>query len=256
MAQMTKEQLELLETLVDAYWSQSEGQGKETFWFSGALGDAGVTMQHPALVEEERPLDVGDLGELEALGLVAVDWRSEVEGHARPTADGKREVQEQRRMEGAIRTDASVTSNGGSGIGWNDTLPVLKAVVDLYPDAPPGFGVSQDQVNEHLGRPKNDRDTSRKFEMLQRAGYVDGLLETDQTPGPLMAVPTEKALSLLAGWPTSGAAAVEKLLSILDERIEAAPSEQQKGKLRALRDSVIDIGEGVAAEVLVKLMMG
>jgi len=256
MAQMTKEQLALLDMLVDAYWSQSGGQGKETFWFSGALGDAGVTIQHPAFGEEERPLDTGDLGELEALGLVAVDWRSEVEGHARPTADGKREVQEQRRMEGAIRTDSSDTPSGESGIGWNDTLPVLKAVVDLYPGASPGFGVSQDQVNEHLGRKKGDLDTSRKFEMLQRAEYVDGLLDTDQTPGPLMAVPTEKALSLLAGWPTSGAAAVEKLLSILDERIDATPDEEQKGKLRALRDSVVDIGEGVVAEVLVRLMMG
>lgn len=253
---MTSEQLELLEMLVDAYWSNQPDQGKETFWFSGALGEAGVTMQHPSFGEEERPVDVGDIGELESLGLVAVNWRSPMEGDARPTADGKRKVEEQRRVGDVIHAETPVSSGGGSGIGWNDTLPILKAVVDLYPDAPPGFGVSQGQVSERLGRAENDLDTGRKFEMLEQAGYIKGMLETDQTPGPLMAVPTEKALSLLAGWPTSGAAAVERLLSILDERIEDAPNEQQKGKLRALRDSVIDIGEGVAAEVLVKLMMG
>ena len=184
-----------------------------------------------------------------------MNWRTDLEGDVRPTADGRREVEEQRRTGDVIRAEVPI-SPGGSGICWDETLPVLRAVVDLYPSAPPGFGVSQEQVNEHLGRTENDLDTGRKFEMLERAGYVKGMLETDQTPGPLMAVPTEKALSLLAGWPTNGAAAVEKLLSILDERIEAAPDEEQKGKLRALRDSLLDISEGVVAEVLVKLMMG
>lgn len=253
---MTNEQLELLEVPVDGYWSNQQDEGKETFWFSGALGDAGITMQHPSFGEEERPIDPGDIGELESLGLVAVNWRSPMEGDLRPTADGKREVKEQRQAGGAIAPRPLASGGEKSGIRWNNMLPILQAVVDLYPDAPPGFGVSQDQVNDHLGRPANDLDTGKKFEMLEQADYIKGMLETDQTPGPLMAVPTEKALSLLADWPTSGVAAVEKLLSILDQRIEGAPNEQQRSKLRALRDSVVDVGEGVAAEVLVKLMMG
>jgi hypothetical protein len=81
-------------------------------------------------------------------------------------------------------------------------------------------------------------------------------MDIDSLPGPLTVAPTEKALQLLAGWPTSGEAAFQKLLSIVDDRIAEAPDVQEKGRLRTLRDSLVEIGEGVAAEMLVKLMTG
>jgi len=163
---------------------------------------------------------------------------------------------EQRRIQGIIRADIAISPGGGSRIGWDDTLPVLETVVDLYPGAPPGLGVSQGQVNERLSRNENDLNTSRQFEMLEQAGYIKGFLETDQVPGPLMAAPTEKALKLLAGWPADGAMALERLLAALQAQIDATTDEQEKGNLRTVLSAVQGISQELAASVLAKVIMG
>lgn len=250
MAHMTTEQLALLEKLVDGYWSNSEGEAKEDFYFGASMGQ-GPTIEHRSL--EEEALEVGDLEELAALGLVSVNWENDLSGRVRPTAEGKHVIEEQRRIADIAKADRAI-SGGGPGIGWEATLPVLEAIVRLYDEADAGEDISQMQVSQKLGRDDGDSGVSRAFEVLQRNRYVEGRTEIDGLPGPLTVAPTEKALQLLAGWPTSGEAALQKLLSILDTRIEAAPDEERKGKLRALRNSLVDIGEGVAAEVLVKLM--
>lgn len=103
--------------------------------------------------------------------------------------------------------------------------------------------------------PRETTESAGPLKYLREAD-VESRWEIDQVPGPLTVAPTEKALQLLAGWPTSGAAAVEKLLSVIDSQIASAPDEERKGKLRSFRDSVVDMGESVAAEVLVKLLMG
>jgi len=55
---------------------------------------------------------------------------------------------------------------------------------------------------------------------------------------------------------TSSDAAVESLLQALDEQIEATDSEEEKGKLRALRASVLQAGREIVSEVLAKLIAG
>jgi len=255
LARITGEQFQLLEKAVDAYWSNEDGQQKHDFHFSTGMG-AGTGLQHPALGDEETPVDVGDVEELANLGLLNVNWRGDLNGSFRPTAEGKGVVEEQRRIREVVKADRALSGGGGAGIGWEQTLPVLQAIVELYDEAGPGEDVSQPQACQRLERNENDAGVSRAFEVLETSGYVSGGMEIDSLPGPLTVAPTEKALQLLAGWPASGDAAAQKLLSILEERIEQAPDEKEKGKLRALRDSFVDIGEGVAAEVLVKLMTG
>lgn len=250
---ITEEQLRLLEKLVDAYWSELEGGTKEDFEFWASLG-RDPTIEHRNL--EEEPLDLGDMRELEAQGLVSIGWKNEFSGRGRPTADGKSEVEKQRRIRQVVETDKAISGGCGPGVGWEDTLPILQTVVDLYNEAGPGEGVSQPQVCKRLGRNEGDSGVSRAFEVLERSGYLMGEMEIDSVPGPLTAAPTEKALQLLAGWPSSGDAAAAKLLSILDEQIAHASSEEEKGKLRKLRESVVDIGESITAEVLVKLLSG
>lgn len=254
MAPITEEQLDLLEIVVDAYWSNEVGQRKHDFQFSTGMRTGGG-LQHPALGDEERGVDVGDIEELENLGLLNVNWRGDLDGSFRPSAEGKRVVEEQRRIRKVAEADKAISGGRGPGIGWEAALPILQAIVDLYDEGQAGEDVSQPQVCRRLGREDNDSGVSRAFEILERSGYVLGEMQIESLPGPLTVVPTEKALQLLAGWPTSGDAAAQKLLSILDERIEEAPDEE-KGKLQRLRDSVVDIGESITAEVLVKLMTG
>ena len=211
-------------------------------------------MSHRAFGDDDPALDLGDLEELFSFGLVSIDYGGQKSGNTRPTAEGERVVEEQRHIAEITKSDRAI-SGGGPGVGWEATLPVLEAIVRLYDQASAGEDVSQMDVGRQLGREEGDPGVSRAFEVLERNGYVEGGMSIDQLPGPLTVAPTEKTLQLLAGWPTSGEAAVERLLAVLDERIKAAPDEQQKGKLRALRDSLVDVGEGVAAEVMVKLLM-
>jgi hypothetical protein len=254
LARMTGEQLQLLHRAVEAYWSNEDGQPKHDFYFSTGMG-ARTGLQHPALGDEEIAVDVGDIEELANHGLLNVNWRGDLSGSFRPTAEGKQVVEDHRHIQEIVRADRAMSEGGGPGIGWEQTLPILQTIIYLYDEAGPGEDVSQPQVCQKLGRSENDTGVSRAFEVLETSGYVRAGMEIDSLPGLLTVTPTEKALQLLAGWPTSGDAAAQKLLSILDERIDQAPDEE-KGKLRALRDSFVDIGEGVVAEVLVKLMTG
>lgn len=261
VAHITREQMELLEEIVDAYWTTSDSDQKNDFFVYTAAG-VGTTIQHAALKDGphtveagERSVDAPDLEELDSLGLIRLADTSR-KGAMHPTVEGKRVVEEHRQKESIIRADTVISSDGGAGISWEDTLPVLQAVVDLYPQAPPALGVPQGQVNERLGRSENDPDTGRKYEMLEQAEYIKGFMETDQTPGPLMAAPTEKALQLLAGWPADGAVALERLLSILDSRIAATSDEAERSKLQAFRDAAQNLGQNVAAQVMTKLIMG
>lgn len=255
---ITGEQLQLLEAIVDAYWtrvSESTGQ-KIDFTLSTKGGSQGSSIEHPGLPSSPFSVDFGDLDELIHKGLVRLRGTRPKSGTITPTAEGRSLVEAKRQVEAIVRADRAISPGGRSGIGWDDTLSVLQAIVDLYPDAPPGLGVQQRAVNERLERGEDDLDTSRKFEMLEQAGYVKGFLETDQVPGPLMAAPTEKALKLLAGWPADGAIAVERLLVALQARIDASADEEEKGKLRNVMDSVLAIGQELAADVLAKVITG
>jgi hypothetical protein len=93
-------------------------------------------------------------------------------------------VEEHRERKQVETADAQLSADGGSGIGWDETFPVLKAVIDLFPAADPGFGVPQGQINIELEREQNDPDTGVKLEMLVEAGYVTGMMATGQSPGP------------------------------------------------------------------------
>lgn len=250
MPRMTDDQHNLLREIVDGH-----AQVKEEFYYSTA-GD-GTTMQQPS-VEGERAVDYPDIEQLSQLGFISLTPQEglAMTGSLYPTGDGIHEVEERRRIESIVRTDGAISEGDRMGIGWDDTLPVLQAVVELYPDAPPGLGVLQARVNERLGRDEGDLDTSRKFEMLAEAGYVKGYLESDQVPGPLMAAPTEKALKLLKGWPADGAVALERLVVALEARIDASGDEEERGKLRSVLAAIQAVGQELAAEVMAKVILG
>lgn len=251
MTRITDDQYNLLCQIVDAY-----EEHKEEFHFSTGMG-IGTTMQQAGVAGREK-VDYGDIEELGDLGLIAITpGNSAMSGRFRPTADGIHHVGEQRRIDAIARADEAISSGPGeSSVTWEATLPVLEAVVDLYGQAPAGQDASQAQVNQRLQREDGSPETSRAFEVLERGGYLEGKISIDQTPGPLTAAPTEKALQLLAGWPADGAVALERLMMALQTRIDTTSDEEEEGKLRRVLDAVQGVGENVAAEVLTKVMMG
>ena len=108
------------------------------------------------------------------------------------------------------------------------------------------------------GRERHDPRTVAALQSLARGDYVDVTDDgPDQADGPRLFALTDKALQLVAGWPsTTGEAALQKLLAELDERIEAEPDEEKRGKLVSLRDGLLDVGNDVAAGVLTKVLTG
>jgi hypothetical protein len=260
MAKITTEQMELLEDIVEAYWTPHE-MGKDTFTIYTAGGMAGTTIGHrsfqpgPNMNEDnERRADPGDIEELANNFLINLDGIGR-KGSFHPTAEGKAVVDEHRERTRVETADAQQSADGGSGIGWDATFPVLKAVVDLFPSADPGLGVPQGQINTRLEREQDDPDTGVKLEMLVDAGYITGMMETDQSPGPLMAKPSEKALKLLAGWPADETVAAERLLTSLERQIASADPEENV-KLRAARDALGQLEPDAMARVMRKVMMG
>jgi hypothetical protein len=139
---------------------------------------------------------------------------------------------------------------------WHAVVfPVLSAVYDAYPNAYAELGVDQRMVNAQLGRDAADQETARVLDELVRAGYLVKTADTDQGIGPAFCRLSEKGLRLVAAWPSPDSA-VASLLAALDEQIEEVESEEEKGKLRELRDAVGQLSREVVADVLAKILTG
>lgn len=127
---------------------------------------------------------------------------------------------------------------------------------------PEGFAdlgeVDVDALNRRLSRGRGDARTVGVLRSLTRGGYIEVIDNgPDQTAGPRLFALTDKALQVVASWPsTTGEAAVQKLVAELDRRIEDEPDEARKGKLVKLRDGILDVGKDVAAGVLTKVLTG
>jgi len=140
-------------------------------------------------------------------------------------------------------------------------LPVLEAAYECS-GAPDGYAelgeVDTDALNLRLGRQRHDAHTAAVLHSLYRDDYIDVIDGgPDQVPEPRLFALRDKALQLVAGWPsTTGEAAVQKLVAELDTLIEQEPDEEKKGSLVRWRDAVVDVGKSVAAGVLTKALTG
>jgi hypothetical protein len=144
-----------------------------------------------------------------------------------------------------------------AALDWNGVvLPVLRAVYAAYPNAQrPELGVDQRTINAQLGRDEADPETARVLEELVHSGYLEMTMDLDQLPGPAFCRLSEKGLRTVAGWPSADAA-VDSLLAALDERIATTESEGERGRLRAIRDSIGAVSRDVVADVLAKVITG
>jgi hypothetical protein len=137
----------------------------------------------------------------------------------------------------------------GGGYDWEtEALPVLQAVYTASASADADLGVSDDTVNEVLGRERGEARTERILTMLIRGDYLD---TTMQTMGSRFSQITEKGLQITAGWPSGAAdAAYTRLLTLIDEHVEAAASDEERSRWQRLRDAVVGVGREVAVDVL------
>ena len=80
---------------------RGRGQGRLLFQRHDQAG-----VEHRSL--EEEALEVGDLEELAALGLVSVNWENDLSGRVRPTAEGRHVIEEQRRIADIAKADRAI----------------------------------------------------------------------------------------------------------------------------------------------------
>jgi hypothetical protein len=133
---------------------------------------------------------------------------------------------------------------------WSEAEPVLKATYDLLDDAEL---IGQEQVFQKLGREPGDEQTIRVLARLYEGGYINGMT-VDRNPAPVRIRATLKGLEQVRGWPREGGDTdqlVELLLRLLDERIAAEDTpEQEKGKLKRVRDGIASLGRDFAVDLM------
>jgi hypothetical protein len=140
-----------------------------------------------------------------------------------------------------------------SGLDWrNEALPVLLAVRDamIRHRASPEGGVSQMQINEELGRDRDDPATRNALVYLQDGGYISGVGSYDSDPSPRFCVLAQRGREVVAGWPSGSIDALfSSLVAEIDRRIETTESEEEKTRLRRFRDSLLGIGRDIFVNV-------
>lgn len=134
---------------------------------------------------------------------------------------------------------------------WKSIEPVLRAVFEAYPKVMPGIGVSREQVAEILDRKPSDMRTVRALYELERAGYITVTMQSDAHFGPSYVELTEKSFRLMAGWPGEGSdATATALLDLIQKRLEAADTDEERSRWVTLREGVLGLGHDVLVELL------
>lgn len=209
----------------------------------------GPSLQHYGLPDGSIGVDIGDLEELAAKGLVAfLERRNMYDGQLRVTAEGERHAQVLEQLRRGLPRNTPRIS-----LAWEDTLPVLQAALDTWEKAgAPELGVSKRDVAVELGRGPDDEHLDASLRQLQKADYLDsGLYEMTSV------VPTARTHQLLSDWPREGSDVLyQRLLEVLDSRIEDAGTTEERTKLQAARDRFIDLGQVVVGEILASLATG
>lgn len=257
---LTKELADLLITFANAYEQTDEREQKEPIYFTTA-SVVGTEVQHFAFEPEEFGVSLGDLHELNDLGLIDITFQDGTSaGRFRVTGEGYHAVNQIHEQNEAMASAGVVVPQEGPAMGmdWEtQTFPVLKAVYDVWRQNPSTKGVSQAQINDELARSENDPMTSVVLRKLEEADFVTGKFKAQQVEGPLFCEPTTKALEFLAGWPSERTdAALARLVATLEATIEATDDPEEKGKLKRLLSGVQDVGQGVMVKVLTNVITG
>ena len=247
--------------IVDVLTACREAGVGERFEYTEVPGAAGLKLlfdreAHQRLGSRSPHIDLGDLLELGDRGLLAVTsqhGRNGQRGDVRLTDAGRAYV------ERARATPPEPSSSGGARLDWNtDVRPVLEALYAVQSTlTPTAYGVSQEQINQHLGRAADDPRTDRVLADLHQAGYLTDVLESDQRVGPIFCRLSEKGLQEVAGWPRPGGSPVEAFLAALDAKLaDPELSEEQRGWLLKMRDAAGNMSQSVISNLLAAYIKG
>jgi hypothetical protein len=192
---------------------------RESFRVQRIESHAGPLLSHSGFARigdrESRDCNRQDLEDLHAQGLIRLrkekrnvrkrgglvqpfweEWYFDV------TDAGFKKVEREHRA--AAESERGPHEGASGGYDWDtEVLPVLKAVYVASETADADLGVSQQTINEVLGREPDDAPTDRLVTMLVRGDYLERTVDTLQSRGFCQV--TEKGLQITAGWP-SGAA--------------------------------------------------
>jgi len=137
-------------------------------------------------------------------------------------------------------------------LDWSTrVLPVLNALARAYSRAPSPIGIGTEAIVEELDADGDTNSVALVLGELVRTGYLEETLGADQLPGPASSRLTEKGLQVTAGWPSaSGDVAFDRLLTVIEERIEASTTDEERSKWERFRDEVAGVGRDVIVGVL------
>jgi hypothetical protein len=78
---------------------------------------------------------------------------------------------------------------------------------------------------------------------------------SNSSTGPIAFRLGEKALQSVAGWPGGSADLASELLALIDRRLaDPAVSQDERGRLERLRQTLSDVGKGVVTGLLTALI--
>jgi hypothetical protein len=146
---------------------------------------------------------------------------------------------------------------GEDVLNWTEeVVPVLKAAYEAYSRQPLSYGIATNYVNEILGRPEGDPRTNLVLAALSEDGYIVATIDGEHGM-PHMFKLAERARQVVAGWPGgSDEDRIQGLLSSLDAQIERTENEDERGRLRQLREAITDLGTDLAAKILTNVITG
>jgi len=144
---------------------------------------------------------------------------------------------------------------------WLKTdLPLLCAIVEVEAEGSPGWMIDQNEVLERADLTLDQDEWIRAVMRLQGGGYI--VANVLRGGGGVMSCIVNGSLEpgrrATGQWPPDDA--YLSLIQVINERIDAAPDEPTKGRLRGALDGVLgvgrDIGVDVTAEWLKRITMG
>lgn len=136
---------------------------------------------------------------------------------------------------------------------WEEISPVLIATYKLLDERPNG-----DVRDEDLERLLPDMEPERirhALRMLKEQGYIRAYIASGARVDSIQ--PEEKGLQATMGWPTPGQAkevGADVLMQVLDEKAEQAPTEEERGKAKRLREVIAETGTNVVSETIASVI--
>lgn len=138
------------------------------------------------------------------------------------------------------------------------SLPLLEEIARLPPEA---VGVRVGALADAVGR--DPMAVAREVDRLIAAGYLSGRVRKSMTcgdarPWTAMVDLAERGLRVVGSWPSEDP--YEALLATLERRLAAATNEEDRSRLRRVRDGLAsmakDVGSNVLASVIVEASKG